>query len=298
VIGSPQVADPKTFFRNNYGSDPNQAIERGSRQNLIYVRAKNLSATAKSGWFITLYRASSSLFLNTGQWRTNKLTTTTGNSYVELDTVQPDGVVAAGVPFLLDAVTSPNFCLIGIASPTATPDIPPNFSTFDGFLSWVRTNRNVCGRNLTLVRNFRDRQLEVSYKLANPQNEVIPVLVIVEVTGELPAGSTFGVNCPPARLKGEWKIEEGRVQTASGLLPANFDGFLSAWGSLPAAGLWPPGVRINCKKFIGVERDAAVARWATPWEEVGIDRAEIGVLGELRNPRLVYVGNCAVQFQA
>ena len=57
IISHSQVEKPDTFFKANYDSNPNEAIELGSRTNRIYVRTKNLSTAAKTRWYISVYRS-------------------------------------------------------------------------------------------------------------------------------------------------------------------------------------------------------------------------------------------------
>ena len=87
-----QVADAKTFFTDNYTSDPNQPVETGSAVNYFYVRAKNLSNSTLDGYKVAIFRANASLFMRPSIWRNNPLKTQAGAEYVALDST------ASGTP--------------------------------------------------------------------------------------------------------------------------------------------------------------------------------------------------------
>jgi hypothetical protein len=129
IISHSQVEKPDTFFKANYDSNPNEAIELGSRTNRIYVRTKNLSTAAKTGWYISVYRSTASLFTNTNLWKTSPLKTAAGHEHISLANLQPNDIGVGGEAFLLSGVDSEYFCLIGIASSTQVPTIPDAFAT-------------------------------------------------------------------------------------------------------------------------------------------------------------------------
>jgi hypothetical protein len=193
VIAHAAVADPQTFFSANYGADPSQPIELGSRLNPVYVRAKNLSDQPLSGYSISVYRANTTLFLRPTLWRNNPLSTTSGAISVPLPaTVQPGAIGVGQDSFVLDAIASNLFCLIGIASPTPTPVFPADFASYSDYIAWVRTNQNVCGRNLNYVRNYPNRAYERVDAFSNPSTtDSVPTLFQVTLSGRpLPAGTT------------------------------------------------------------------------------------------------------------
>ena len=293
VIGHAQVADPKTFFAGNYSSDPNQPIEKGSAVNYFYVRAKNLSTTTKTGYFITVYRASASLFLNTSIWRNNPLKTQAGNAFVSLDSTPADTIAVGDEPFLLDAITSNNFCLIGMATATSTPTIPPDFTTYDEYISWVRQNQNICGRNLRYERNFPNRDYEQLDEFSNPEATDVPTLFQVTIHGTLPASSTFGLTCAPLGIDTSWNVDDGTVKTSSAMTPAHFDGNVTTWATL-SSGSWPDEVWIETVAYVGVASDSVAVQYAEcEWAHLG--GVAPGVLDASR-PHLVRLGNCTTRF--
>lgn len=298
LIAHAQVANPQTFFAGNYGSDPNEAVELGSRLNRIYVRAKNLSANPLSGYYVSVFRAQPALFLTPSVWRNNPLSTASGNPYLALPpTVQPNAVGVGQDCFMLDAIASNLFCLVGIASPQPQPAIPSNFSTYSDYLVWVRGNQSVCGRNLNMVRDFPNRSLERLEHFSNPSaTETVPTLFQVSIVGGLlPAGSTFGLQCAPLGINTTWKISEGTVKTTSGMTPPLFDGTVTTWATLAPGTVWPPGVGVNTSVWVGLPPDDKAAPLATPFEQLGVRPEEVeglpanGVLVRLGNVETVFV---------
>lgn len=293
LIGHAQVADAKSYFTANYASDPNQPVETGSRLNYFYVRAKNLSASTLSGYYISVYRANASLFLRPSIWKHNRLKTQVGNEYVSLDSTASNAIAVGNHPFFLDGISSSNFCLIGIASNSQTPSIPADFSTYDGYISWVRQNQNVCGRNLRVVRNFANRDYEQPDEFSNPETVSVPTLFQVTIHGTLPANSTFGVTSAPLGLNTTWNVNNGTVQTTSAMTPAKFDGNVTTWATL-SSGSWPNEVSVETIVYVGVsERSLAAQYRETEWSH--LDGVAPDVIDAVR-PHLVRVGNCATKF--
>ena len=288
-----QVADAKKFFTDNYDKDPNQPVELGSAVNYYYVRAKNLSSKTLAGYKIAIFRASASLFMRPSIWRNNPLKTQAGELFVALDSTDSGAISVGDKPFLLDGISSDNFCLIGMAYDTADPPIPNDFDSYEAYILWVRRNQNVCGRNLRMVRDFPKRDFEMLDGFSNPEAYAVPTLFQVTVHGTLPTGSTFGLTCAPLDLKTEWKIDDGKVKTASAMTPGNFDGNVTSWATL-SSGSWPDGAWIETIVYVGVAATSEAARYAeTKWSHLN------GVAPEIidaARPHLVPIGNCASIF--
>lgn len=297
VIAHAQVADPQTFFVSNYSTNPNQPVQLGSHINLIYVRTKNLSTTVKSGWFIHVYRASSSLFMTPSIWLGNKLTTASGNDYVTLGAAQPNQVIVGNDNFILDAITSNLFCLIGVASATQTPSIPASFSSYTAYVDWVRQNQNVCGNNLTLLRSYPNRSYERTDSFSNPESDSVPVLIKVTASG-LSGGTTFGLQCAPLKINVSQTVSQGDTLTGSGMAPPHFSGTVTTFGTLPSGETkWPVGARLDTTVYVGREAsDELAAKYAEDTSKLGIDFDE----HELFSPEgvLIRVGDVATEFVA
>ncbi|WP_262422210.1 hypothetical protein [Brevundimonas denitrificans] len=192
LICHEQVADPQSFFTGNYDTDPNQPVQLGSQTNFFYVRTKNLSDGPVSGWYIHCYRSSASLFMTPSIWKNNPLYTRSGNPFVQTGSIASGAVGVGQDNFLLDAISSPLFCMIGVASPSSTPSIPDGFTSYGDYVLWVRQNQNVCGRNLTYLQSFPDRQFSRLDALSNPSNEAVPVLAKVEARARCQRAPLWG----------------------------------------------------------------------------------------------------------
>lgn len=297
IICHSQVADPQTYFTHNYQSDPNQPVQLGSQTNFIYVRTKNLATTTLAGWYIHAYRASSSLFMTPSIWKGNPLSTRSGNPYVTLGSVASNAVGVALDHFLLDGLSSHLFCLIGVASATATPSIPASFASYSDYIVWVRQNQNVCGRNLSYLQSYPNRQYDRLDDLTNPQNTAVPVLAKVEVQGNLPAGTTFGVQCAPAGMSASGTTPNKTVITGSGIVPASFSGTVTTWGSLPAGvSAWPAGATLKTTLYYGQDTDHPAYEYGESWETFEIGPKDIEGMPE--NGVLVRLGDTGTVFIA
>lgn len=255
IIPHEQVADPKTFFAGNYDADVAQPIQLGTAFNRIYVRSKNLSQSAKNGYKIHLYRAKSSLFTNTSLWRHNQLKTTSGATFVELDQVESGKIAVGNDHFLLSGLNTDLFCLIGIAHESDNPVIPENFSSYSAYVTWQRTNQNVCGRNLRTVRNFPDRNYEREDHFHNPESVSRRILVSATAIGDFPGETEFGVECKPCNVSGKQKVKDGKELDVAGRAPANFDGEVLTWVRLPSGATWPRRARVETEVLVEVGRD-------------------------------------------
>jgi hypothetical protein len=303
LICHDQVANPTAFFAANYSSDPSQKVQLGSQTNLIYVRAKNLASTTLSGWKMFVYRASGALFLNTNLWRNNRLSTSNGNAFVPLPTTPP-GTVAVGTGpmpvdgvFVLSGLSSNLFCLVAIASQTDPPVIPDPFSRYEDYITWVRSNQNVSGRNLSITRDYRDRQYSRIDSFSNPGTASVPILFQIIVSGDLPAGTTFGITSAPLDVNKSWNISEGREQGHYCKAPAGFNGTVTTWGSLPAGNSsWPNGTQIAINIYVGLPSSSPAARYAVDFHSLRLNRGDIPGLGQ--SGVLVLLGSTATIFQS
>jgi hypothetical protein len=295
VICHAQVADAQTFFKNNYNSDPNQPAQLGSQVNYIYVRAKNLATTAKAGWYIHVYRSSSSLFMTPSIWKNNPLSTQSGDSYVTLGTLKPGEVGVGNANFLLSGLASDLFCLVGIASATPTPSIPASFGSFSDYIVWVRSNQNVCGTNVTMLRDYPNQQWDRLDSFSNPSGDEMLTTFKVEAKGPLPANTSYGIRCAPLGIDARTTVGQKRKLSASGFTPGNFSGNVETWGSLAVAGKWPAGAMLETTVYVGLPHTDAAAIFATPWDKFPANfHKELGM--QLDTGRLVQIGTTGTSF--
>lgn len=293
IICHSQVADPQTFFINNYNSDPNQPVELGSAINFIYARAKNLSDSSLSG-YIHVYRSSSSLFMTPGIWKNNALQTLAGASYLTLNNVASGQIAVGNDHFVMEAVKSNLFCMVGIASTEINPVIPDDFSSYSDFILWVRQNQNVCVRNFSLTNNYPDRNYERLDSFSNPENKDVPAMFKVTATN-LPAGTIFGIQCAPLNIDKSQNVNDGTILTDSGMCPANFEGTVTTYATLPSGiSQWPDNARLEVEVYIGLDLNTPAAIYAEPWDNLPLKRHEIPYLQS--NGILVRLGYCGTEF--
>lgn len=295
VISHVQVANPTAFFTGNYSSDPNQPVQAGSRLNPVYVRAKNLSSQPLNGHYISVFRAAPTLFLRPSVWKNNPLRTASGETSVALPATVAPGAVGVGQDvFMLDATANNLYCCVGIVSATKRVVVPADFPDYASYITWVRNNQNVCGRNLSVIRDYPNRSYEQLKSFSNPSSsESVPTMFVVTVIGTLPSGTTFGIQCAPLGISESWNISGGKLRTASGMTPPLFNGTVTTWALLPPNHTWPPGARINTEAFVGQRSDGPTAQYATPLEQLRVRRDEIPGLGD---GVLVRLGNCQTLF--
>src|ERR1700722_2679207 len=295
VICHAQVADPQAFFTSNYNSDPNQPAQLGSQFNYIYVRAKNLSSTAKSNWYIHVYRSSSSLFMTPSIWKNNPLSTQSGDTYVTLGTLQPGKVGVGNTNFLLSGLASDLFCLVGVASATQTPSIPASFGSFSDYIGWVPSIQNVCGTNVTMLRDYPNQQWDRLDNLSNPSGDQKLITFEVEAKGPLPANTSYGNRCAPLGIDARTTVGQNTKLPASGYVPGNFIGNVETWGSLAAGGKWPAGATLVTKVYVAVSSTDAAAMFAQPWDKFPANFHE--TLGRnVETGRLVLPGTTGTSF--
>lgn len=293
LICHAQVADPASFFAANYASDPNQGVQIGSTVNYFYVRAKNLSAATLSNHYVSVYRANASLFMKPSIWKNNKLSTHDGQNYVGLPSTAPGQIAVGDKSFLLDGIASSNFCLIGIASPLQNPNVPDDFSTYEAYVVWVRSNQNICGRNLRTLHDFPNRTYEQLDAFSNPEAQSVPTLFQTTFAGPAPAGSTFGITCAPLGINTTWNISSGPTQTSSAMTPANFSGNVTTWATIPG-GTWPSGASITTVVYVGVGANSVAAMYReTEWEALDGKAPESP---DPERPHLVQLGSCTTVF--
>ncbi|HEU4658174.1 MAG TPA: hypothetical protein VFR97_11640 [Capillimicrobium sp.] len=289
LIGYDPVAPSQVqaFFSSNYDSDVNKPIQLGSRMNPLYVRGKNLATTTKTGQYISVYRANTSLFLTPSRWAPNRLATQSGAGSVALPEMAPGAIGVGPEPFLIDGTVGQGlYCLVGMVTSTPNPVLPPDFASYSDYIAWVRNNQNVCGRNLSVLSSFPARAFERWDTFSNPEENAVPVLFMVTVNGPqgLPSGTTFGITCNPIGVQASWTWNPSSPsQTASSMCPKTWSGTAVTWATLPSGAVWPRGTTIGTKVYVGRDADDPVAIYATPWDELpvgpgDVDGVEDGVL--------------------
>lgn len=300
MICSKQVADPGTFFKNNYDKDPNINYEFG-QNNYVYVRAKNLHSESESGT-MSCYYCKTSLVMHPDQWKDNTLKTYEGVAHTNLPVTEAGEVTVGEKPFIWNPpAVGRSYCMVGMVRTADKPNpIPDNaeVNTWNGFITWVRTNRDVCFRNLTIVNKMPDPTYSQVSFVQNIEDTQVPILVQVIASSEIPAGTKIQLGCDPLWQNPlEYTVEEDkRTVTASAILPADFEGYIDTKAFLPEGGEWPRGGTIETKLFLGVGAESPLIQHSVHWALLGTAHCEHDVMAIGAAGRLVEIGNVLMKF--
>lgn len=290
------VKNPQAAFGANYDSDPNEKVDNSSRANPIYTRVKGMQASPETvTGYIRLYRANASLFMNTDQWKNNKLRTPNGREYVTV-TAEKNGDIAVGDDILVVDGTKPNFCMVGIVNDSEQETLPGVFSSYSDFVKWVHTERCVAVRNFSLQSSGQVYDYESLYHFANPESRSRLCSILVEASG-LPKGTVFGLANADAGLQKETVFDPDNPAkwqvTDSAFLEGAFDGYVKIYARLPQGQVWPASAYIVTTFWINADEKEEMARFARPAHEVLLDRESLERLGAGNGAgRLVKVGFC------
>lgn len=296
VIAHDQVENPQGYFTGNYDSDPNQPVELGTRLNPVYVRARNLGRTRRAGR-IAVFRSDTSLFMQADQWRNNPLRTLSGATSVTLPVLEAGSVGVGQDHFVLNAIDRDLFCCVGIAGDDPWAKIPRDFTTYGDYLMWVNGDPACCCRNFAILRSYRDRSYERLDTFSNPSPDAVPTLFTVSVSGDLPDGTRFGLQCEPLGMDCAWPTAQGnRLQKVPTSTPGDFSGHVTTWVTLPAGKQWPAGASVETCVLVGVRNTEPAARFRIPMASLGVGCADIE--GMTDDHSLVRLGNCLTVLRA
>lgn len=294
------VKNPKPAFGTNYSSDPNEQVDKSSRTNAIYTRVKSMQeADGITNGYIRIYRANSSLFMNTDQWKNNRLRTPDGKEYVTVTTTK-NGEIAVGDDILVVDGTKPNFCMVGIVNDSAQETLPDKFSTYNDFVMWVHNERSVAVRNFSLYSSGQQYDSESLYAFSNPESKARLGSILVEASG-LPKGTVFGLVNKDVCLDKSAVFDPDnpakKQVTDSAFLEAGFSGYAKIYAKLPQGQVWPAGASIITTFWIGVDEREEMLQFAKPIHQVALDRNAFESLDRSNgNGKLVKVGFCETMY--
>lgn len=251
IICHKQVANAKQFFTDNYSiKDVADSVDLGTSINFIYARVKNLGAdsTPVTG-YVNVYRSDSSLFMQPSLWSKTPLTTTKNNFYIRVNSSTPGEILVEDEMFLLSGLKNNLFCMMGIVSDSPTPTIPDkDFSSYDDFIYWLRTNQAVCARNLNKEPNCIEKNYERLDHFSNPEKQPVEVYFRVEASNMYDK-TVFGIICDPLKIGKEWVYDSSSSSNKYSVLgdvPADFSGYISVYAILPAGySVWPDKAEIS-----------------------------------------------------
>ena len=296
MISHSQVADPVSYFTANYGEDPNEPLDQNSATNFVYVRAKAKEANVKG--YVWLYCCGSSLFMKPSQWKQKKVYTVSGSSCAMLSPAANNGdVIVVDDPFLLNGLNTDYFCMVAITTEDKTEVLPGDFSTYDQFNYWVRTNTGVAVRNFSVLKNGIVYDFQRLDSLSNPESEPITALIEVSWKG-MPAGYTVGIRCDAIPGMENSEITDGSDGSvfAAEKLPAGFDGYVETYAyNTDGESIFPENAQITTKFYTTVTLEQMCFQFGKTVEELGINA--VRKIGFTETNKLILTGECSTIFK-
>ncbi|HWZ16072.1 MAG TPA: C1 family peptidase [Mucilaginibacter sp.] len=236
-FGTAPVADPVSFFTNNYNSDVGQDLIANA-QNYIYMRAKNLSSGSDNGSF-SLYYSPASLLLYPSLWQNNILKTSDGATSVPIPSTNQGNVAVGANPFTWQPqmISGDHYCLIGRIVTTANPNPIPQTGTIQDFASYIANNRGMGWRNVVVVNNGSPTFTQtVNYTQGTQAAQMAVIITCTNV----PVGAQVAFSCgtpgpsPAINLPKTTVTNSGSfIVGVSASIPANWSSGISYsyWGN-------------------------------------------------------------------
>lgn len=294
MIVHKKVDHPHLFFKKNYASDPNQILQTGSVTNLIYTRIKNLDSKIQKG-YIRMYSSDCSLFMNPCKWKENALRTHNGSKVVSLGDINPGDIGVGTDPFLFNAQPHKYYCHVGYVTQNKDnePDIPDSFSTYDDFILWVKTNPQITFRNFNYVRT-KASNYEQFNELSNPNKKKKYLgAFLLTLNGGFPIGTKIILNCVAMDIvDATFTVKELNEKTqfsASGIIPAGFEGYVSIAVYLPDSEIFPSGGNMRMEAYVAMAKNSPAKAYA-------INPVNNPLLAEITKSKLLHVGTCSTYF--
>ena len=158
MAGTQPTQDPQAVFSTSasYGTDPTQPVVQNAN-NYIYLRGKNLNATAQTGTAHVFY-ARQSLFLYPQQWLNNPLLTSRKSDTSDMGSIAPNTIGVTTDPFVwIPSDVSEHNCLVGFISTPEYPfesQKPPNAVTsLDDLAAWIGKTGGTGWHNVQFISN-------------------------------------------------------------------------------------------------------------------------------------------------
>lgn len=296
MISHSQVADPASYFTKNYSEDPNQPMDRNSAINFVYVRAK--AKQERVNGYVWLYCCGSSLFMKPSQWKQKKVYTAAGNSCAMLSSAVNEGdIIVVDDPFLLNGLNTEYFCMVAITTEDKNEVLPDDFSTYDQFNYWVRTNTGVAVRNFSVLKNGIVHDFQRLDSLSNPEDE--PIVALIEVSWKgMPAGYSVGIRCDAIPGFENSEITDGNDGSvfAAEKLPVGFDGYVETYAyNTDGESIFPEGAQITTKFYTTVALNQMCYHFGKTVEELGLGVAK--KIGFEETNKLILTGECSTIFK-
>lgn len=261
--------DP-TPYTQQYDLDSNLPVIQ-YQNNFVYVRGKNLGIE-KAGGKIYLYWMKATLFAHPNQWLSNVVKANIQGSmqpYNTLPETDTNTVSVTQVPFVWNPPSiDPNdhYCLLAAVSTIAHPFIPeevPQFPSMDEAVAWLRSNRNICLRNVTLETSATKPVLERLDLVYSSSEKPVPLLIKI-VCSKVPYGTTLLVSSERLgiNMSCTTTLENQTIYSEGVECPSHYQGYVDTRAYLPSGATWPEGGSITVTLFYAFCSTGPAARFA------------------------------------
>jgi hypothetical protein len=301
IIPYTQVSDPGTFFSGNYGSDVGQSIEYGE-YNYFYVRCKNYSGSASIA-SIQLFWSKTSLIMFPSTWKEQSLNINQKikTNIASIPSMADKAIGVSPLPFVW---TPPEdlhygYCMIATVGTGGTPKTIPSASTWNSFVSWVRTNKDVAWHNLTVVDNSGNPDYDKLLMVHNDTSSAAPFFVTTTLTN-FPVGTTIKQKCSPLSIDSTFVTTSAKdwIESGNPIMPAGFKGSLQVMITLPNGTSWPSDGKVLINAYVGTDSqndELNLMEFAEPDLHKNVSMELVGLDSD--TGRLVEVGNDTILFK-
>ncbi len=241
IITHSQVADPKSFFTDNYQSDPNEPLGT-QNDNFIYVRVKNIGSAKSENIYVNLYANHLSLYLNPQNWEKNRISTIRKNQYSTISSLAAGEIGVTDDYFLFHRPDYGNSCFVAVAGSETNPDFTW-IDSWNKYVEWVTGNANVAARNMVTYKEKQVKQYENYLNLSNPYSTAATFLITVKANFQVPDGTKYGIKSDAFGIQHEATCSgENREFSVSVTLQPGQDDYINFYGALQdASSSWPAG---------------------------------------------------------
>lgn len=294
IICHEQVLNPQEFFSNNYDTDPNQAIDRGSIYNMMYARVKRLTDSSQPDTgYLHLYQCGSSLFMKPSSWREHQVSTMNGEKYIAFTSGKKEEILVGNDIFIANKEVW-KYCLAAVISDNEEGTIPEDFTSYDTFNHWVRSNPAVALRNLTIMSNY----IEKTYERADAISGVGTYQVFggFKLVGtNLPKDTIIGIKCEPLNIKIEQKYNKDLPLTACAMIPPDLNAYVISYAITPD-GKWPVNADLTMEYWTESLPNHLCYKFGAVPKMLGFERNQLMADKLDGNGKLVLTGRCSTLF--
>jgi len=310
MAGTEPIQQPTQVFTSaeSYATDPTQPVVQNAT-NYVYVRGKNLSATAQAGE-ARVFAARQSLFLYPQQWLQNPLKTTAGLDTTPIAQLDENQIGVTKDPLVwIAGDISEHHCLVGFISTDSHPfdsQKPPNAVTsLNDLAAWIGKTGGSGWHNV----QFTTAGAPTFTNTTNYPGSSTPGKIQFAITcNECPVGSEVSFSCGTPLPDGTYiNLPRTRIETTGQIgffvdyeIPAGWTSpimYSYYDNGLPPAGEnW--GVSMSASIKSDTESTLEFAQYTRPRAEVFPNHFAVGADGRVRTDmgdmpvsRLIPVGS-------